>query len=94
MKKNIKEIEVLERYLKTKNEMLRTQSHKTQEENEKLKKRNKKLQNQNNLISKQEYRSFQQKKAYKAKYQRLKVLHTTQANVDTLLQEAEVAEDY
>ena len=65
--------------------MLRTQSHKTREENEKLKKKNKKLQNRNKLISEQ---------AYKEKYKRLKVLHTTQANVDTLLQVAEVAEDY
>jgi endonuclease IV len=29
MKRKIKEIEVLERYIKTKNEILRTQSHKT-----------------------------------------------------------------
>ena len=94
MKKKIKEIEVLERYLKTKNEMLRTQSHKNQEENETLKKNNKKLQNKNKLISKQAYKWFQQKKAYKEKYQRLKVLHTAQANVDTLLQAKKVAKDY
>jgi hypothetical protein len=55
---------------------------------------NKKLQNQNKLISKQAYKWFQQKKAYKEKYQRLKVLHTTQVNVDTLLQAAEVEEGH
>jgi hypothetical protein len=93
MKRKIKEIEVLERYIKTENEMLRTQSHKTQEENETLKKKNKKLQKQNKLISKQAYKWFQQKKAYKEKYQRMKALHTAQVNVETLLQAAEVAED-
>jgi hypothetical protein len=93
MKRKIKEIEVLERYIKTENEMLRTQSHKTQEENETLKKKNKKLQKQNKLISKQAYKWFQQKKAYKEKYQRMKALHTAQVNVETLLQVAEVAED-
>jgi hypothetical protein len=85
MKKKIKEIEVLERYLKTENVMLRTQIHKTHEENEKLKKKNKKLQKRNKLISEQAYKWPQQMKSYKVKYQRLKVLHTTQANVDTLL---------
>jgi hypothetical protein len=94
MKRKIKEIEVLERYIKTENEMLRTQSHKTQEENETLKKKNKKLQKQNKLISKQAYKWFQQKKAYKEKYQRMKALHTAQVNVETLLQAAEVAEDH
>ena len=94
MKKKNKEIEVLERFLKTENEMLRTQSHKTHEENEKLKKNNKNLQKRNKLISEQAYKWLQQKKAYKVKYQRLKVLHTTEANVDTLLQAAKVAEDY
>jgi hypothetical protein len=93
MKRKIKEIEVLERYIKTENEMLRTQSHKTQEENDTLKKKNKKLQKQNKLISKQAYKWFQQKKAYKEKYQKMKALHTAQANVETLLQAAEVAED-
>ena len=34
-----------------------------------------------------------QKKAYKEKYQKMKSLHTAQANVKTLLQAAEVAED-
>jgi hypothetical protein len=38
MKRKIKEIEILERYLKTENEMLKTQSHKFHGENEKLKK--------------------------------------------------------
>jgi hypothetical protein len=38
MKRKIKEIEILERYIKTENEMLRTQSHRTQEENDNLKK--------------------------------------------------------
>ena len=93
MKRKIKEIEVLERYIKTKNEMLRTQSHKTQEENETLKKKNKKLQKQNKLISKQAYKWFQQKKVDKEKYQRMKALHTAQVNVETLLQALEVAED-
>jgi hypothetical protein len=63
MKKNIKEIEVLERYLKTENEMLRNQIHRTQEENKTIKKNNKKLQNKNKLISKQAYKWFQHKKA-------------------------------
>jgi hypothetical protein len=93
MKRKIKEIEVLERYIKTENEMLRTQSHKTQEENDTLKKKNKKLQKQNKLISKQAYKWFQQKKAYKEKYQKMKALHTAQVNVETLLQATEVAED-
>ena len=74
--------------------MLRTQSHKTQEENDTLKKNNNKLQKQNKLISKQAYKWFQQKNAYKEKYQRMKALHTTQVNVETLLQVAEVAEDH
>jgi hypothetical protein len=73
--------------------MLRTQSHKTQEENETLNKKNKKLQKQNKLISKQAYKWFQQKKAYKEKYQIMKSLHIAQVNVETLLQVAEVAED-
>jgi DNA repair exonuclease SbcCD ATPase subunit len=94
MKRKIKEIEVLERYIKTKNEMLRTQIHKTQEENETLKKKNKKLQKKNKLISKQAYKWFQQKKAYKEKYQRMKALHIAQVNVETLLQVSEVAEDH
>jgi hypothetical protein len=93
MKRKIKEIEVLERYIKIENEMLRNKSHKTQEENETLKKKNKKLQKQNKLISKQAYKWFQQKKAYKEKYQRMKALHTAQVNVETLLQATEVAED-
>jgi hypothetical protein len=93
MKRKIKEIEVLERYTKKKNEMLRTQSHRTQEENDTLKKKTKKLQKQNKLISKQAYKWFQQKKAYKEKYQNMKALHTAQANVETLLQAAEVAEE-
>jgi hypothetical protein len=92
MKRKIKEYEVLERYIKTENEMLRTQSHKTQEENETLKKKNKNLQKQNKLISKQAYKWFQQKKAYQEKYQRMKALHTTQVNVETLLQATEVVE--
>ena len=92
MKRKIKEIEVLERYIKTENEMLITQSHKTQEENDTLKKKNKKLQKHNKLISKQAYKWFQQKKAYKEKYQRMKALHTAQVNVETLLQVVEVAE--
>ena len=58
-----------------------------------LKKKNKKLQKQNKLISKQAYKWFQQKKAYKEKYQKMKALHTAQANVETLLQAAEVAEE-
>jgi hypothetical protein len=73
--------------------MLRTQSHKKQEENDTLKKKNKKLQKQNKLISKQAYKWFQHKKAYKEKYQKMKSLHTAQENVETLLQAAEVAED-
>jgi hypothetical protein len=93
MKRKIKEIEILERYIKTENEMLRTQSHRTQEENDSLKKKNKKLQKQNKLISKQAYKWFQQKKVYKEKYQKMKALHTVQTNVETLLQAAEVAED-
>jgi hypothetical protein len=93
MKRKIKEIEVLERYIKTKNEMLRTQSHKTQKENDTLKKKNKKLQKQNKLISKQAYKWFQQKKVSKEKYQKMKALHTVQENVETLLQAAEVVED-
>jgi hypothetical protein len=94
MKRKIMEIEVLERYIKTENEMLRTQSHKTQEENETLNKKNKKLQNQNKLISKHPYKWFQQKKAYKEKYQRMKALHTAQVNVETLLQAIEVEKDH
>jgi hypothetical protein len=74
--------------------MLRTQSHKTHEENETLKKKNKKLQKKNKLISKQAYKWFQQKKAYKEKYQRMKALHTARVNVETLLQAAEVEEDH
>jgi hypothetical protein len=93
MKRKIKEIEVLEIYIKTENEMLRTQSHRTQEENDSLKKKNKKLQKQNKLISKQAYKWFQQKKVYKEKYQKMKALHTVQTNVETLLQATEVAED-
>ena len=93
MKRKIKEIEVLERYIKTENEMLRTQSHRTQEENDSLKKKNKKLQKQNKLISKQDYKWFQQKKVYKEKYQKMKALHTVKENVETLLQAAEIAED-
>ena len=73
--------------------MLRTQIHKTHEENETLKKKNKKLKKQNKLISKQAYKWFQQKKAYKEKYRRMKALHTAQVNVETLLQATEVAED-
>ena len=74
--------------------MLRTQSHKTNEENEKLKKKKNKLQKRNKLISEQAYKWLQQKQAYKEKYKRLKVIHTSQANVDTLLQATEVEEDY
>jgi hypothetical protein len=93
MKRKIKEIEVLERYIKTENEMLRIQSHRTQEENDSLKKKNKKLQKQNKLISQQAYKWFQQKKVYKEKYKKMKALQTVQTNVETLLQAAEAAEE-
>jgi hypothetical protein len=93
MKRKIKEIEVLERYIKTENEMLRNQSHRTQEENDSLKKKIKKLQKQNKLISQQAYKWFQQKKVYKEKYKKMKALQIVQTNVETLLQAAEAAEE-
>ena len=51
-------------------------------ENEKLKNNNKKLQIQNILTSKQACKWYQQKKSFKTKYQKLKVLHRRHANVD------------
>jgi hypothetical protein len=51
MKRKIKEIEVLERYLKTENQMSRTQSHKIHEDNEKLKKKNRKLERETIVLT-------------------------------------------
>ena len=69
LKEKVKELEFLKGNLK--------------KENEKLKKKNKKLQIQNILTSKQACKWYQLKKACKEKYQKLKVFHTSQANVDT-----------
>ena len=89
----IQKMEVLERFLMTENETLKSHNNMLSEDNENLKMKNKKLKTQILLISKQTYRWLQQKDAISAKYQRMRVLHTAQVNVKTLLQAAEVAED-
>ena len=58
-------------------------------ENERLNKNNKRLQTQNIVNSKQACKQYQQK-AFKTKYHKLKVLHTTHVNVDT----TEVAQEH
>ena len=91
----IQKMEIIERFLTTKNETLKIHNNMLSEDNENLKMKNKKLKTQILLISKQTYRWLQQKDAISAKYKikKMKALHTTQANVETLLQASEVAEE-
>ena len=59
-------------------------------ENERMKNKNKRLQIQNSVTAKQACKWYQQRKAFKTKYQKLKVLHSSQVNEDT----TEVAEGH
>ena len=62
-------------------------------ENERLRENNTKLRVQNIQISKQAYKWYHQKRTFKTKYQRLKVLHTTQASIDPSSPTREMSED-
>jgi hypothetical protein len=102
MKRKIKEIELLERYLKTENEMLRTQSHKVHGENEKLKKENEKLKRETIVLTNQAYKWYQKAKARKQKYRKIKIQsiaqkekikEMTRPGIEILLQAAQEAGD-
>jgi hypothetical protein len=73
MKRKIEEMKVLERCIKTQNEMLTKQSMKFIDENERLKVENEQLQKENDLIVKQTYQWYKENKALKMKNQSLKV---------------------
>ena len=62
-------------------------------ENERLRKKNRNLRVQNIQISKQAYKWYQRKRTFKTKYQRLRVLHTTQASVYASTQIGDMSED-
>ena len=51
-------------------------------ENERLRKKNKGLQIRNIATSKQACKWYQQRKAFKTKYKKIKVLYTAQVNMD------------
>ena len=53
-----------------------------EQKNEKLKEVNWKLKVQRTRITKQAYRWYKQRKVYKAKYERLKILYASQASTD------------
>ena len=53
-----------------------------EQKNEKLREVNWKLKVQRTRISKQAYRWYKQRKVYKAKYERLKVLYASRASTD------------
>ena len=63
-------------------EKLKIEMKELELENERLRKKNRKLRVQNIQISKQAYKWYQEKRAFKAKYQRLKVLHAAQVSID------------
>ena len=88
---------MLDRYIKTQNEMLTRQSMEVIEENGRLKEENDILQKENALLTKQAYQWYKQKLALKLKNQILKVkvlmkkhrnlIHRgSTSNVDVLLQ--------
>lgn len=97
LKKEIEELQVFDRYIKTQNEMLTRQSMEVIEENDRLKEENDILQKENALLTKQAYQWYKQKLALKLKNQILEVkvlmkkhrnlIHRgSTSNVDVLLQ--------
>ena len=70
LKGKVKELELFEGNIKKQNEI--------------PKNKNRRLQIQNILAFKHTCKWYQQWKAFKTKYQKFKVLHTTQVNVDTI----------
>ena len=74
-------------------EKLKLEMKELELENERLRKKNRNLRVQNIQISKQGYKWYQQKRALKDKYKRLKVLHEAQVSVDASSQTREMSED-
>jgi hypothetical protein len=61
--------------------------------NKKLKEKNRKLQVQKMKISKHSYKWYQQKKTFKAKYQRSRVLYAARASTNASSQTRDMSDD-
>jgi len=96
LKEELMEANMLEKFIKKENEMLRAQSKETQQKNEKLRERINELEAEQTDICKWATKWYNQKKTLKEKCKRLKhELHgqkdaQVKRNVDTLLKAAEV----